>query len=169
MITRLECVIMCSCAPHAAILGYFWVFSGVRPRVLGHFECISAVCLVWISFDFHTWAYLFVVITRCECVITHCKSTHALLSRAICTFLDVLMGVLGAYRCISDIRFAKIKFHFFTKLDPSLMNEDRSNKSLILSNDCLEWAIYHYDISYFIKLGYDLMTQWSVLISVRVF
>ena len=70
--------------------------------------------------------------------ITHYKFALTLLPGAICTILDVLLGLLGAYVCISDIRFSKIDFYFFTKLDSSLMNKDRFDKSLVLSNDCLK-------------------------------
>ena len=152
MITR-------SCVLHVVILGCFCALPGVLPRVLGSSRLVFAVCFVWISFDFHAWANLFIVITRCECVITNCKSAHTLLSGAICTILNVLSGVLGAYECISDIHFAKIDFYFFTKLNLNLMNEDRSKKLLILSNNCLEWATYHSNVSYFIKSRNDLVTR----------
>ena len=52
--------------------------------------------------------------------------------------LDVLLEVLGANGRVSNVHFTKINFHFFTKLNPDPMNEDRFDKLLILSVDCFE-------------------------------
>ena len=71
-------------------------------------------------------------------MITHNKFAHSLLSRVTGTILGLLSEVLGAYERVFYVHFAKISFYFFTKLNSDLMNEDRFDKSLVLSNDFLE-------------------------------
>ena len=54
-------------------------------------------------------------------MITRWKLAHALISGDTRKISDVLPKVLGAYGRVSDVRFAKISFRVFAKLNPSPM------------------------------------------------
>ena len=54
-------------------------------------------------------------------MITRWKLAHALLPGDTRKIPNVLPKVLGAYGRVSDVRFTKIGFRFFTKLNPSPM------------------------------------------------
>ena len=47
--------------------------------------------------------------------------------------------------------------------------ESRSYKMNIGLMSCLFWASYNLDNLYFVKLGYDLVIRWPILISIWVF
>ena len=54
-------------------------------------------------------------------MIMRWKLAHALLSGDTRKIPDVLPKVLGAYGCVFDVRFTKIDFCFFGKLNPGPM------------------------------------------------
>ena len=61
------------------------------------------------------------VITRPGCVITRSYASHAVFLGPVRALLGVLFRVLGPSRCVFEVCFANISFHFLTKLNPDIM------------------------------------------------
>ena len=106
------------------------------------------------------------VITRLGHVITpitcSCAS-HAVFPSLICVVPGVLFWGFRTFRTHFRRPFYQNRFLFSHEVE---FRSYEMNTDLM---SCLFRASYHHDNSYFIKLGYDLVIRWPILISVWVF